>query len=239
MTAVGVRAPVRAPTHPLGPPHPFAPHALSLTTAPAHPAARSRRSSLVPPPHPTPLHPPATWDDDAVGRAFAAGDEVALGEAYRRWSTFVHTLAVRSLGSQADAEDVTQQVFVNAWRGRHGYDPARSLAGWLTGITKNAIADAHERRARTVRDQRAVAAVTEPAPEPETAGIADRIALVDEMSRLGEPQHTILALAFWGDLTHGQIADRLGLPLGTVKSHIRRSLLRLRDRLEVEDVAAG
>ncbi|WP_182112444.1 MULTISPECIES: RNA polymerase sigma factor [unclassified Actinotalea] len=181
------------------------------------------------------LHAPASWADDVVGRAFAGGDETALAEAFRRWAPFVHTLALRSLRDDADAQDVTQQVFVSAWRSRGGFDPARSpLPAWLTGIARNAVADVHARRGRDRRNEVAVATRTGPEPEPETAAVAERVTVADELTRLGEPQRTIMALAFWEDLTHDQIAQRLDLPLGTVKSHIRRSLLRLRDRLEVD-----
>jgi RNA polymerase sigma factor (sigma-70 family) len=204
---------------------------LALRPAPV----RSRRSSLSTVPRALPPDTPDTWSDDDVGRAFRVGDERALAEAYRRWSPFLHTLALRALRDVGDAEDVTQQVFVNAWRGRGGFDPGRSrLPAWLTGVARNAIADVHAHRARDRRNTLAVATTTGPEPEPETAGLAERIVVADEMTRLGEPQATILALAFWEDLTHDQISARLDLPLGTVKSHIRRSLLRLRDRLEVD-----
>lgn len=177
-----------------------------------------------------------TIDDQELVDAFCAGDDRALAGVYERWSSLVYTLAIRSLGDARDAEDVTQKVFVAAWRGRARYDPERANMGsWLVGITRHCIADTHEARSRMRRADEAHALDAAVATVDDTAEVADRLMVADELERLEPVPRTIMRLAFFGDLTHAQIADRLGLPLGTVKSHIRRSLSRLRIRLEVND----
>lgn len=182
----------------------------------------------------------ATHDWDAgLDHAFAGGDERVLAEAYRRFGPLVYTLALRTLGERAAADDVTQEVFIRAWKSRARYRPeAARLPAWLIGITRNAISDAISSRYRQ-RDleEAAVHLVSDPTANPsvkDVEAVADRITLEEELERLGDPQAAIMRLAFYEDLTHDQISSRLNLPLGTVKSHIRRSLTRLRARLEVE-----
>lgn len=174
-------------------------------------------------------------DDDLIARDFAAGGERALEEAYQRWSALIYTLAVRSLGDASDAEDVTQKTFVAAWIGRSGFDPNRArLSAWLVGIAKNKIADTHEARARIRRLQEQLAAVSTPRDfVDEPVDLADTLLVADEIALLEPEAQRVIRLAFFDDLTHSEISTRLGLPLGTVKSHIRRSLQRMRTRLEV------
>lgn len=173
-------------------------------------------------------------DLDDLAARLRDGEPEALAEAYDRWAPLVHTLALRSLGSHHDAEDVTQQVFVSAWRGRSTLRPDRgSVPGWLVGITRHRIADTWAQRARAARDAGAVAAhaVVQEHPPPDDR-LAVRLLLADELDRLGDPRATVIRMAFVDELTHEEIAARLGLPLGTVKSHVRRGLVQLRTRME-------
>ncbi len=175
--------------------------------------------------------------DHRLERDFCAGHDDALARAYERWGTLVHGLAVRAVGP-SDADDVTQQVFISAWQARDRFDPARGpLGAWLVGITRHRVADALRRRA--ARPEQPFDPADPPSPPGPPGGAAggagddaaQHIDLRDEVSRLGDPQRRIVELAFWEDLTHAQISERTGLPLGTVKSHLRRTFVRLRARL--------
>ena len=174
---------------------------------------------------------PDDEERDALVAAFLDGDEQALEQIYRRYSALVYSVCMRSLGEVTEAEDVTQKVFVAAWDKRHNYKPERaSLSAWIMGITRNKIVDAHQARARQRRIADQVASNTEPPREP--LDVAERLIVADEIARLDEMPQRVLRLAFYEDLTHMQIAERLSLPPGTVKSHIRRSLIKIRRRME-------
>lgn len=170
---------------------------------------------------------------DELGAGFAAGVDACLDECFRRWSPLVYTFAYRLLRSHGEAEDVTQQVFVGAWRSRSGYrSEAGTLPGWLLGHARHRVADRQRGRARDTRIVEAVAELAEPAvAQPASDTVIDRLLLSEQLASLPDPRGTVLRLAFFEDCTHAQIAQRLGLPLGTVKSHARRGLLELRERL--------
>ena len=178
-------------------------------------------------------------DDVDLAERFSAGDERALAEAYARWSGIVHSLSRRALGIEADAEDVTQQVFISAWRGRSTFDPSKGpLGAWLIGIARRRIADALEARTKVRRIEENWAASFGVDGRSELVDVAERLMMAHELERLEPIPRRVMALAFYGDMTHSEIADTTGIPLGTVKSHIRRSLGRLRTRLEVDDDAS-
>ncbi|WP_372349174.1 sigma-70 family RNA polymerase sigma factor [Streptomyces sp. KL116D] len=166
-----------------------------------------------------------------LAQGMARGDAACVAEVYRRWAPLVRVLARRGLGDSAEAEDVTQQVFLAAWRGRAGYRPELgSTAAWLSGITRRRVADALA--ARTRRAALLDRAATRPfAPCEDADAVVDRVLVSQELARLPVPQRTVLRLAFYEDLTQPQIAERTGLPLGTVKSHARRGMQRLNHRL--------
>jgi RNA polymerase sigma factor (sigma-70 family) len=179
--------------------------------------------------------------DDELAERWRDGDEKALRTAYERHGSAVLYLAQRLLGNRADAEDVTQVTFVAAWTGRDMFDPRRgTMLGWLLGIARRKAIDRLRSAARDDRATETVRAQIAPPDERETPErIVDRLVVADELNRLPDEQRRTLELAFFDDLTHPQIAAVTGLPLGTVKSHIRRGMANLRRRWEVDGAAFG
>ena len=167
----------------------------------------------------------------------ARGDHDALGELYDRHGRLVYSLALRIVRDQSDAEDIAQEVFSQAWRLAGRYDAARgSVLGWLLTLTRSRAID--RLRARRTRPEPA-------SDDSKLDEIADRLVPMDEqlawagqaaqiraaLDGLSPLQRVAIDLAFYEGLTHAEIAERLELPLGTVKTRIRQGLLTLRDRL--------
>jgi RNA polymerase sigma-70 factor (ECF subfamily) len=176
---------------------------------------------------------------DSLGVAFFRG-EAELRDVYEAHSSLVYSICRKAIGPDA-AGEVTQDVFVSAWRGRAQFDPERgTLAAWLVGITKRRIID-HVRREQRHTSRRAdvdtierVTAAPGPA-EPSVDRIAQRMVLARALSTLPERPRQAVELAYVHGLTHVEIAERTDQPLGTVKSDIRRGLRVLREHLESDD----
>lgn len=163
--------------------------------------------------------------------AFATGDEQALRDAYEAHGSLIFSFCRRSVPEDR-AMDVTQEVFVSAWRARSTYDPSKGrLVAWLMGIAKNRLIDniRSERRHDDRRDDVEVALMPAPA---EVDRVGDRMLVAEVLDQLPERARSAVELAYFHDLTHAEIADRTSVPLGTVKSDIRRALTRMRDHLE-------
>jgi RNA polymerase sigma-70 factor (ECF subfamily) len=185
-----------------------------------------------------PVDRPVT--EDTLADGFRAGDEEALRLAYDRFGGAVFHLASRGLANLADAEDVVQATFVAAWLGRQTFDPERgSLLGWLLGIARRKVVDRLRAAAREERVADTVRRLGEPPPDSAPDRVVERLVLADELAHLPAEQRRALELAFYDDLTHVQIAAVTGQPLGTVKSHIRRGMTRLKQRWEVDGAAPG
>ena len=170
-------------------------------------------------------------------------DETALGMLYDRYGGLVYTLALRIVGDRELAEEVMQDVFLRCWHGLEQYDPSRGrLAGWLLGIARNRAIDVLRGRQHQARMRERDPLPESGAGEPHVSDSADEVALRAEVTQalaeLSQSQRAAIELAYYGGLTQTEVAERLGEPLGTVKTRIRDGLRRLR-RLLAPVVDAG
>ena len=183
-----------------------------------------------------------TGGDDEIRDGLRSGDERALRWLYDRYGAAVLHLAYATVGNRHDAEDIVQATFVAAWQGRERYEPERgSLLGWLLGIARRKAVDMIRVRSRQnrVTDSLRQAETSDAGSAAGVDAVIDRLVVADQLSGLEPAQRRVLELSFYDDLTHVQIAALTGMPLGTVKSHLRRGLARLRSRWEVDRAASG
>ncbi|MFC4537045.1 RNA polymerase sigma factor [Sphaerisporangium dianthi] len=161
-----------------------------------------------------------------LGIRLARGDEAALAECYRAHSALVAAY-LRKFVPVQDVEDVRQVVFSEVWRSRHRYDPGRSLEAWLLGIARNRAID--HLRVRTLTTV-PLDSVCEPA-DGDGRDTAEELGRRDQIQRalavLPGPQREAIELAYYAHLTQREIAERLDVPLGTVKARTARGLHRL------------
>ena len=174
-----------------------------------------------------------TTDGELIVRA-GDGDRGAFEVLYRRYARPVFGLALRRLGDRGRAEDAVQEAFAAVWRAARSYKPERGPGGpWLYAVARNAITD--RSRARTEP------AVEAPDQESHEAGPADRAEaswttwrVHRALEELSVNERSVIELAYWGGLSQSEVAEYLGIPLGTVKTRTRAALARLADVLEGE-----
>ena len=169
---------------------------------------------------------------EAIGR----GDRKAFDVLHGRYARVVLGLALRRLRDRGRAEDATQDAFVAIWRSARTYDPKRgSGAPWLYAVARNAITDGLRRSPEPVAEPR-----DEPSPDPgpleeaEASWTAWRVHRA--LEALPERERPVIELAYWSGLSQSEIAERLQIPLGTVKTRTRSALARLADELDEEEL---
>jgi RNA polymerase sigma-70 factor, ECF subfamily len=170
-------------------------------------------------------------------RRIAAQDREALAELYDELGGVLYATACRIIGDPSEAEEVMQDVFVQIWERAGTFDPAVGTpTGWAVRITRNRSIDrlrSRQRRQRALDDFE-----TEFSSAPSQTNPNDRLnqeelaSVRSALDSLGAEQRRAIELAFFGGLSHGEISATLKQPLGTVKAHIRRGMIRLKESLQ-------
>lgn len=174
------------------------------------------------------LRPPDPPDDRLLSQV-AAGDEGAFRMLWERFGAAVYSLCLRRLSEPGAAEDAAQEAFVNVWRHARSFDPQRgSAAAWLFAVTRNAAAQVARKASR--RELALTVLPDDPVVHEEHTLL--RLAVHAALTRIPTTERQVLELAYFDDLSQSQIATRLDLPLGTVKSRTRAGLKRMAELLE-------
>ena len=174
-------------------------------------------------------------DEELLDLVAEQRDEAAFDEFYGRYSRAVYAVVRRLIGDHARSEDVVQEAFTNVWRAAAGYSPERGQArGWLFAIARNAAVDALRVRAAAGRPD--VPDLPDDGPGPaELASAAEQAFRVHvAVDGLCHREREVIELAYFAGFSQSEVATRLGVPLGTVKTRTRRALERLSDRLAEE-----
>jgi RNA polymerase sigma-70 factor (ECF subfamily) len=163
-------------------------------------------------------------------------DEDAVADLYQRYSGPLYSLAYQVTGADRYAQDVVQEVFMAVWRDASGFDPARgAVSSWLFTLTRHKAIDLVRKEANVWKRYAPETELERREADDDVDGTAwaniQREQVLRAVAQLPEAQRTCVELAFFHGLTHVEVAERLGIPLGTAKTRIRTGLLRLRDLL--------
>jgi len=170
-------------------------------------------------------------DDMGLLTRIESGDQTAMSALFDRYGTLVYSVALRVLKDASEAEDVMQEIFVQVWKNPRAFESGKgSLAGWLAVVARNRSIDViRRRRPAEPVELFALPAATNLARETERDSLLGKIRGV--MGSLPEEQRRPLELAFFEGLSHSEIAEKTGDPLGTVKTRIRIALSTIRKAL--------
>lgn len=159
-----------------------------------------------------------------------AGDDDAIRALYRRFGRPVYTVGLRLLGSREAADELTQDVFLTAWRKAARFDPARGrLSTWLMTIAHNLAIDRLRRETGVSRPTLVLMDEVPDAPGvDEEEALLDRDAALRAISSLSDGERRLLVRAYFRGLTAREIAEADGIPLGTVKTRLRAALIKVR-----------
>jgi len=176
-------------------------------------------------------------NDDLLARV-ALGDQAAFAELYDNMAPRVLGLVKRLLRDHAQSEEVTQEIFLEIWQNATRYDSSKGGAsGWILTMTHRRAVD-RVRASQASRDRDVKIGVRDYVSEYDNVSETVQVRMESErvekaMLRLTELQRQAVTLAYYGGLSHSEVAEKLSVPIGTVKTRLRDGLIRLRDELGV------
>ena len=186
------------------------------------------------PAEPAPAAPDDVSDAELLARV-GEHDRDAFEILYGRYVRPVFSLALRRLGDRGHAEDAVQEAFAAIWRSASTYRPERGAAGgWLYTVARNAIVDRLRRNGPTAEAELPELMSAEPGPaqQAEDSYVSWRVHRA--LEELQPSEREVIELAYWSGMSQSEVAEHLGIPLGTVKTRTRSGLARLASVLEGE-----
>jgi RNA polymerase sigma-70 factor (ECF subfamily) len=181
------------------------------------------------------VSPPELSDEDLLVR-ISAGDRTAFEAIFNRYAPRVKSYLMRLGAGAAAAEDLAQEAMISVWRRAASYDAAKAKPStWVFVIARNAWIDRLRREKVALAYQLVNPPIEESQEEAPDAAVmrrGDESRVVDALAELSEEQRQVVRLSFFEDNSHSEIAARLSLPLGTVKSRLRLALIKLRAHWE-------
>lgn len=170
--------------------------------------------------------------------SIAGGDSRALSDFYDEASRYVHSIALRILRDSEEAEEITLDVFQQVWRLAASYDPTRcAVSAWVAMMARSRALD----RWRSLQSRRRLSGempehyepvASDAGPESSVSAAQQGARIRQALAALPEEQRRMIQLSFWGGLSHSEVAEKTGLPLGTVKTRIRLGMIKLKEALE-------